>query len=555
MWWADPFFTDPSGEYYKTFQQRLKTLNGNNSDSRLCIEEYLMKSEKQFFGDYRNKKLGIHPREKHHSRTASSTTLAISRPDTPSKNPENDVEDNQERDKNDLSKLWGIPESHVPPRGLRKWIQIRIGDWPVYAFFLVLGQIIAANSYQIILLTGQVGQDAGQVYTISSVYAISSIFWWFLFRRMGSRACLSLPFFFYGLAFFFIGLGRYAPTGTPRSWLNHVASGAYGVGSASGTFFFVLNFGDEGGAQVRSWVFRACVVQGTQQIYVAVLWFWGYHVNRTSASGMPSAARNFSNSPGMTAIGVPVAIGLWLIGVLLWTCLPNYYRQVPGVVPDFYRSIFRRKIINWFFVAILIQNYFLSTQYGRSWSFLFASGHVPWWAVFVLLVFFFIVLWAAAMWGFSILTKTHTWVLPMFAVGLCAPRWAQIWWATSGMAVWLPWAPGGYIGSALLSRALWMWLGVLDMVQGVGIGMILLSTLTRVHVLFSLVIAQILGAAATAVGRASSPAKLGPGPLFPDLTEGTIGLKNAWFWIGVILNVAVCVGFFKFYRKEQLTKP
>ena len=494
-------------------------------------------------------------REKAHISVASSTTLHANG-STTSIPPVPQIDENNEEDeKNDLSNTWGIPESHVTPRGLRKWMQVRVGDWPIYAFFLILGQVIAANSYQIILLTGQVGQDAQQVYLISSVYAVASILWWVLFRRMGSRACLSLPFFFYGIAFLFVGLGRFASAGTPRSVINNLSSCAYAVGSASGTFFFVLNFGDEGGAQVRSWVYRACIVQGLQQIYVVVLWFWGFHVNRTGADGSPSPVRSFANSPYMTVIGVLLAVGLWGICALLWITLPEYYRQVPGVVPDFYRSILRRKIINWFFVAVLIQNFFLSTQYGRSWSFLFTSTHAPGWSIFILVAFFFIAVWAVAMWGFGVLTKTHTWFLPILAVGLGAPRWVQTWWAVSGMAAWLPWAPGGYVGSALVSRALWLWLGVLDMAQGVGLGMILLSTLTRVHVLFTLVVAQFLGAATTAVARACSPAKLGPGALFPDLTENAVGLKNAWFWIGLLLNLAVCTGFFKFFRKEQLTKP
>ncbi|KAG9570456.1 glycosyltransferase family 5 protein, partial [Aureobasidium melanogenum] len=41
-----PFFTDTTGLYYRTFQRKLEDLNGKNSESALCIEEYLEKSEK-----------------------------------------------------------------------------------------------------------------------------------------------------------------------------------------------------------------------------------------------------------------------------------------------------------------------------------------------------------------------------------------------------------------------------------------------------------------------------------------------------------------------------
>lgn len=560
---VEPFFTDQTGEYMKAFQSRLQGLKGSNSESKLCIEQYLMKSEKRFFGNYRDLKLGISTVSE---KRVSSSTKHVSGSTitswshrsalTPS-NAGSELAAAEEEKLNDLSAQLGLDPNQAMPRGPAKWLQIRIGDWPVYAFLLAVGQIIAANSYQIVLLTGQVGQNASEVYVISCTYLVSSALWWLLFRQIGSRACLSLPFFFYGLAFLFVGLSRFAATGTPRSYVNHVSSASYAIASASGTFFFVLNFGDEGGSQVKAWVFRACVIQGLQQVYVTILWFWGYHVNRTSAEGLPSPARKFSNSPYMTLIGIVLAFLCWCLGLLLWTSLPKYYRQVPGIVPDFYRSIFRRNIVNWFFVAVLIQNFFLSTQYGRSWSFLFTSAHVAWWQVFLLVLLFFVALWIALTIGlFSRLTRTHTWILPIFGVGLGAPRWAQVWWGVSNMGLWLPWCPGGYVGSALLARCLWLWLGLLDMLQGVGVGMMLLSTLTRMHVLFALVVAQMLGAAMTAVARASSPARLGPGPVFPDLTEeGAPGLQNAWFWIGLLLNLAVCGGYYRWFRREQLTKP
>ena len=49
----------------------------------------------------------------------------------------------------------------------------------------------------------------------------------------------------------------------------------------------------------------------------------------------------------------------------------------------------------------------------------------------------------------------------------------------SSYGLWLPWVVGGPIGGAIAGRALWLWLGVLDAIQGVGIGMALLQTLTR----------------------------------------------------------------------------
>lgn len=68
---------------------------------------------------------------------------------------------------------------------------------------------------------------------------------------------------------------------------------------------------------------------------------------------------------------------LWAIGLLLIFGLPNYYRQSPGKVPSFYKSLFRRKIVLWNFVAVILQNFFLSAPYGRNWSCMSPFHEVP----------------------------------------------------------------------------------------------------------------------------------------------------------------------------------
>lgn len=74
-------------------------------------------------------------------------------------------------------------------------------------------------------------------------------------------------------------------------------------------------------------------------------------------------------------------------------------------------------------------------------------------------------------------SKTHTWLLPVFAVGLGAPRWCQMLWGTSSLALYIPWAGSG---GPYLGISLWLWLGVLDAVQGVGLGMILLQVCSSI---------------------------------------------------------------------------
>lgn len=105
-------------------------------------------------------------------------------------------------------------------------------------------------------------------------------------------------------------------------------------------------------------------------------------------------------------------------------------------------------------------------------------------------------------------------------------------WGTSSLALYIPWAgsSGVYLGLSL-----WLWLGVLDAIQGVGLGMILLQvrsmvqrlfqlswltrlaqTLSRLHVCATLAFSQVIGSIAVMVAHGTAPNRLGPGSVFPD---------------------------------------
>lgn len=113
------------------------------------------------------------------------------------------------------------------------------------------------------------------------------------------------------------------------------------------------------------------------------------------------------------------------------------------------------------------------------------------------------------------------------------------------------------ISARFVSASLWLWLGVLDAVQGVGLGMILLQTLSRIHVSATLCIAQIIGSTSVLVARATAPNRIGPGNVFPDL-----GLWNPsqalaespvarWeFWIALACQLCIVAGYFVLFRKE-----
>ena len=133
---VDPSFTDKTGEFYNAFEKKLEGLDGKSSEDQLCIEDYLVKSEKKWFGRFRDAKLG-----RSHGGSAASSVYRMKRDDRP-------ISDGNEYVSHQLAtagKGWTLQspsdeflldENYVPPRGLRKFMQYRIGDWPVYSFFM-----------------------------------------------------------------------------------------------------------------------------------------------------------------------------------------------------------------------------------------------------------------------------------------------------------------------------------------------------------------------------------------------------------------------------------
>lgn len=138
-------------------------------------------------------------------------------------------------------------------------------------------------------------------------------------------------------------MAPYESSSVGRGWIQNVASGLYSAASASGAFFFSLNFGSEGSAPVASWSFRACVIQGTQQIYVSLLWYWGVVLIDYQSQGVSTSSLVTYGKP-LTAIAVPIACLMWIVGLVLYFGLPNYYRQTPGELPSFYVASSRRKV-------------------------------------------------------------------------------------------------------------------------------------------------------------------------------------------------------------------
>ena len=537
-----PVFKDQNKDYAREFEAKLSDLNGKNS-SKTCIEEYIEKSEKDWFNRMREVKMGKRASHIFNNKaaTASNPYIMVSQAGD-----DVDMEDNQ----------FALQDDYIPPKGIRKLMIRKLGDWPLYSFILALGQIMSANSYQVTLLTGQIGGAVSKTYTVSAIYLVFSIIWWLLYRKVQSRYILSAPFILYAISFALIGTAPLIGSDYGKTWNQNVGTGFYAAASASGSIYFSLNFGDQGGATVPMWVFRACIIQGIQQVYIAGLWWWASTLQRLQSYGRNIATLPFTRPVVSTSVGLTISLLMTLFALSLFLGLPDYYRQTPGRVPSFFKSIYRRKLIIWFFLTVLIQNFFLSAPYGRSWLYLFStSPHVPTYQLVLLILLFFLILWPALLYLFSFLSTSHSWIMPLFAIGLGSPRWAQMLWGTSGLGIFLPWTSSPII-SVFAGRSLWLWLGLLDSFQGVGFGMILLTTLTRLHVSFTLISAQVIGSAATILALGVGPDRMGPGSVFPNLAlDAADGVKQAWFWVGMVLNLGVCWGAFVFFRKEQLSKP
>ncbi|KAI0306448.1 modular protein with glycoside hydrolase family 13 and glycosyltransferase family 5 domains [Multifurca ochricompacta] len=543
-------FTDADGGVAQEFVAKLQNLSADNSKAELSIEKFLQKSEASFFDKVRKDKLSSAAsfrssrRESMWGTPSSSLYDHPSRPTSPNTQSFNTAGQYSDYD----GPLAHDQGEVVIMSGLQIAMAREIGGWPLYTIVIALGQVLSATSFQITLLSGQSSQDNLQLYVLGGVFLAASAVWYPVFRLKPSIWVLSAPWIFFGLAFFLIGLPSLTQSLHPaHKALSSVATWCYAVASAAAFIFFGLNFGEEAGAATEIWMLRACIVQGSQQIWVAALWYWGYQFQGVQQGYLP---------PWWIVLIVwPLAAISFLFAYLMLYGLPEYYRQTPPKVPNFLKTLFRRKLVLWFLASEILRDYWLSGPYGRNWGFLWAVP-IPKWQIALLIVAFFVGVWAAILFVLTHFSKTHTWLLPVFAVGLGAPRWCQMLWGTSSLALYIPWAgsAGPYLGISL-----WLWLGVLDAVQGVGLGMILLQTLSRLHVCATLAFSQIIGSVCVMVARATAPNKIGPESVFPDAGKwdfrdglGGSPMASAPFWIALICQLVIVIGYFWFYRKEQL---
>ena len=140
----------------------------------------------------------------------------------------------------------------------------QVFGWPLYTIIIALGQaslfymskngqhtdvhlqMLAANSYQITLLTGQNYQNNLQLYVLGTIFLTSSFAWCALFWWKPSVYVLSAPWLFFGTAFFFIAIPSLSPSlASSHTIISDLATWCYAISSSAAFVFFGLNFGEE----------------------------------------------------------------------------------------------------------------------------------------------------------------------------------------------------------------------------------------------------------------------------------------------------------------------
>lgn len=121
---AEPFFTDSTGYYFDLFWTKLEGLSGKTSEGPLCIEKYLVQSEK----DWLNRIWGARMEKQRGANSAGLNHQSSS--DSPVNPQYTEDSDNDDKDQ------FRLKEGYRPPTSLKKFFLLRVGDWPLYPFLI-----------------------------------------------------------------------------------------------------------------------------------------------------------------------------------------------------------------------------------------------------------------------------------------------------------------------------------------------------------------------------------------------------------------------------------
>ncbi|CAB40008.1 spore wall alpha-1,4-glucan synthase, meiotic Mok14 [Schizosaccharomyces pombe] len=542
----DERFIDANGVAIRDFSAELTYLTPENSKGKLSIDHFLNKVQSRW-----------HDEEHHYYKTGFRKRVYkyLKIKDKKSKDVDPDDDLVNQLPLNAYTKPRYKSAASTRLNIYQRILYLKVFTWPLYTIFLSLGQILSISSFQLSLLSGFEDNNQISLYVITGVFILSTIVWWGLYRNLPSVHSLSLPFAVYALAFLFTGISSMSLPYHIRGWLSYAATWVYAIAAASGPLYFTLNFEDEHCSGLGSSITRACVLQGVQQLWLSFLWLWGTLSSRLDYNY--KVLLQPINSVYVVAGVWPVSFVLLSVCILLYKGLPPFYRQKPGSIPAFSKSLLHRKVVICFLISVINQNFWMSTLISQAWRFFWGSKLTKLWKIVVMTVSFLVGAWLIIFYVLRKLSNKHTWMVPVLGLGFGAIKWMHVFWGTSNVGIFLPWAG---IAGPYLSRALWLWLGILDSIQGIGNGLILLQTLSRRHVTNTLMISQLAGSATSILARFVSPTKTGPANVFPDLTGYTPvdrakPVANAPFWICLILNVALCIMYLRCYHRENISRP
>ena len=134
---VDPFFTDPAQDYEQAFKRGLADLNGKNTYDTM-IEEFIVKSEKDWFSRLRDVKMGK-------LKTPIGSIFRGKGGSTPPTSLYGDglrryaLHADLELDSNgdsDSQRQFLLADDYKVPTGIKKFLLRRLGDWPVYSLLL-----------------------------------------------------------------------------------------------------------------------------------------------------------------------------------------------------------------------------------------------------------------------------------------------------------------------------------------------------------------------------------------------------------------------------------
>ena len=140
---VDASFTDAKHEYQRMFEQKLSSLNAKNSFNTI-IEEFIEKSTKDWYNRYLSAKLGKLAEKAKGDFVVTENPTSRNGPSVETSVQNSTAGSLRESPSYDKEEFL-LAEGYKPPRGIRRFLLRRLGDWPFYSILLAF--VSLANAY------------------------------------------------------------------------------------------------------------------------------------------------------------------------------------------------------------------------------------------------------------------------------------------------------------------------------------------------------------------------------------------------------------------------